>query len=396
LEQEGAWMKIFRVTAFLLLGITIGISGAILFGAIRLWLHHDNQAVSEKSSQKSGQLISDAELKERLELYSKRADDIERLLSLLIAISTLYALALGLNAFAQLKDSSTKIEKLTDSIRDNAEKTKEEILEIFPLFEGIDTQITATMNDLLNLLPLIDINQKSYDKLLPKEKEAVRYYEKSIAATELFNVRSFKEKRSGIFHGLGNFYALKYVGEGRINDETLDRCTFYLEKAIALDPNNVGALNDRGYVALRICKAENFDEALKFFELSRRVDQDQQRPLYNMAWIYHMRGDFLTSIKLASEALDKAKWQISKNKTRLSDIHYHRACSYARYEMIKPGQKTFDPVLKDLNEVLANDLTDWPTILKWLKKDTLQNNDLYEVVNSSQEAKDIFAKLLSH
>jgi tetratricopeptide (TPR) repeat protein len=391
-------MKLFRVTALLLFGITVGLSCAIVFGAVRLWVFHDSQSSFPVSPQKPAATppATDADLKERLELYAKRADDIEHLLSVLVAISTIYALGLGLNAFAQLKDSSARIEQLTDSMSQNAEKTKEQILQVFPLFEGIDNQITATMNDLLNLLPLIDLNQRRYDGLLPKEKEAVLYYEKSIAATELFNVRSFKEKRSGIFHGLGNFYALKYVGEGRSNDETLERCVFYLEKAIALNSNNAGALNDRGYVALRIYKAENYDEALRFFESSRRVDEDQQRPLYNMAWIHHKRGEFVASIKLAGEALDKTKWQVSRQKARLSDIYYHRACSYARHELAKSGPKSYDSVLGDLERVFANEATDWPTIVKAFQIDRQKGGDLYEVPDSTDRARKIFQDFLNH
>jgi tetratricopeptide (TPR) repeat protein len=386
-------MKTLKLTAVLLLGITLGISCSIVFGAYRLWaLHERDFLIQGKAAIPNVHLpSSDADLKERLDLYAKRADDIEHLLSVLLAISTVYAIALGVNAYAQLKESSAKMEKLTDSMTHDAEKTKSEILQIFPIFDGIDIQITAIMSHLLDLLPRIDIAQKKYADLTPEQREAVRYYEQSIAATEIFNMRPFAEKRSGIYHGLGNFYALRFVGENRTDNESLQRCLFYLGKAIALDPKNIAALNDRAYVALRIYATENYEEARRFFELSRQADPEQQRALYNLSWIYHKQGDFTTSINLATEALNVGKWQMSKETARISDIYYHRACSFARRDGLRSGNKRFEATLDDLQQVLSNTATDWPSILKSFRKDLQTGEDLHEVSGSSSRAKKVFA-----
>ena len=397
-------VKIIRGIALLLLGISIGIAAAILAGSGRVWWYANKMSPRQALPTSSPSPVvlnappqpDSLTDKDRVDLYGKRADDLERLLSLLITISTVYAIVLGLGAYAQVKDSASRIEKLEESLSQEAEKTKNEVLRIFPLFEGIESQMTRTMNVLLGLLPRIDIAQKRFDDLSASEKEAVFYYEKSIAATELFNVRSFKDKRSGIFHVLGNFYALKYVASDRKDGELLQRSLFYLELAIHLDPTNVGALNDRGYIALRIYQTENRDEALRYYTESVAADPEQQRARYNMAWIYHKNGNYTESIATVTEALSKIKWQLASDKARLSDLRYHRACSRAREECKKPpAKRNFEAVFDDLEEILRNESTDWPNIIAAFKEDIKEGGDLFEAINSGQRGQKIAEKFLN-
>src|SRR5579872_5834422 len=51
-------------------------------------------------------------LSEKLDAYGKRADELDKLLALLLGLSTIYAIALGLSAYQQLKDSADKLEDL--------------------------------------------------------------------------------------------------------------------------------------------------------------------------------------------------------------------------------------------------------------------------------------------
>jgi tetratricopeptide (TPR) repeat protein len=106
------------------------------------------------------------------------------------------------------------------------------------------------------------------------------------------------------------------VASDRKDGELLQRSLFYLELAIHLDPTNVGALNDRGYIALRIYQTENRDEALRFYTESVAADPKQQRARYNMAWIYHKNGNYAESIATVTEALSKIKWQLASDKAR--------------------------------------------------------------------------------
>lgn len=399
--------KPIRILVFLLFGVFLGAAGSVALGATGLWWRQAKSVASAPaanslpigntepaaSAQQAKPGDAPGDVKERVDLYARRADDIERLLSLLVAVSTIYAIALGVNAYAQTKEAGAKVDKLTAEMQKSAEETKQEIVKLFPLFEEIDRQISLTMNGLLTLLPRIDVSEKNYHDLSIKEREEILYYEKSIAATELFNVRSFRETRSGIFHGLGNFYALKYAGEHRREDEARERAIFYLEKAIDLHPKNTGALNDRGYLALSIYADPNFEEAKKFFKTSLKVDPEQQRPLYNLAWISHKQNHFDKSVAMISQALETAKWQMARDAARVSDLYYQRACSLVQMAMslgVAERAHLFRKAVDDLMKVLENPNTDWKTTKKTFEDDVKTDGDLYPLLGNEQRADEVF------
>jgi tetratricopeptide (TPR) repeat protein len=385
-------MKVLKIIALLLLGIMLGVAGAVFSGAGRLWWYANKTTARQPLPVAPAIPDAIADLKDRLDLYAKRADDLERLLSLLVTVSTVYAIALGINAYAQVKESATKIKDLEDSLTREADTTKNEVLRLFPLFDGIEYQMIKTMSELLELLPRLDIAQKKFDDLKPEEKQAVMYYEKSISATELFNMRSFKDQRSGIFHVLGNFYALKYEKDKKDAD-SLQRSLYYFRKAIDVDPKSVEALNDRGYVALVIYETKNLTEALRYFSESLAADHEQQRARYNIAWIHKHQGNYAESVRLITEALSKIKWQKAPDKARIADLHYNRACSRARLEAGKPvANRDFNAVLDDLEKVLKNDSADWGNLLNDFRDDTQPNGELFDAVNSDPRGKEIFSK----
>src|SRR5579862_2092512 len=63
----------------------------------------------EQHNRAQGSAATAGDLKDKLEAYEKRADDLEKLLTLLLGVSTIYAIALGLSAYQQLKDSADKL-----------------------------------------------------------------------------------------------------------------------------------------------------------------------------------------------------------------------------------------------------------------------------------------------
>src|SRR5205814_536504 len=153
-------------------------------------------------------------VKERLELYGKRADEIQRVLSILLGASAIYGFALALSAYAQVRQltdqAKTQVKDSTQEIDKLLVKTKADAQKMFPIFEDIESSIETMMHHVLTLLPRLDINEKTYSELTAEEKEKIFYYEKSVSALEVFNIKPFCETVSGIFHGLGSFYGLKY------------------------------------------------------------------------------------------------------------------------------------------------------------------------------------------
>jgi tetratricopeptide (TPR) repeat protein len=381
----------------------LGISLALFVASVELWwpvgvAHAGVLPVAT---------ITDVEqlLEKRLDLYSKRADDLERLLSLLIAISTVYAIALSWNAYQQAEKSEDKLEKIkteTETIRqrakEEAEKVRDDVLKIFPVFEGMDDAIRSTMHKLISLLPRIDLSEKKFDNLESRDKEEILFYEKTMSASEYFNLRSFKKTTSEIYHGLGNFYALKSASQRDSNlaasTEDRERSRFYLEKALNLDENNVGALNDRGYLSFRLDSPVRLEEAGVYYERSLRADADQQRAKYNLALVRHRSTppDYEASIRLLTEALDTRRWQEIPDPRRISDILYNRACSRARLAEGKSVQdrlSLLNEAMTDLKQAFARKDIDWPSVGNSFLQDLQSGNDLDSLTKEPQLEQDI-------
>jgi hypothetical protein len=253
-----------------LIGLVLGIGCTALWASGVLWWPLERRILinSDKAS-------LDQELqsyKDRLEFFGKRADDLERLLTLLLAGSTIYALAVAYNGYQQAKDAKDKLESLkteaqtevtrlkVDTAKDitdlttqfndklkellgntttqidkldlhvkektgsmelqfkelntsaesQVERIEEQIARKFPLFKDMDFAITTTTNRILHLVPILDLVESSYSKISPQEKELVLFYEKAMAVFECFDTHFLSHDISNIYRGLGTFYALRY------------------------------------------------------------------------------------------------------------------------------------------------------------------------------------------
>src|SRR5205814_9007601 len=127
-------------------------------------------------------------VKERLELYGKRADEIQRVLSILLGASAIYGFALALSAYAQVRQlteqAKSQVKVSTQEIDKLLAKTKADAQKMFPVYEDIEISIETIMHHVLALLPRLDIYEKTYRELPAEEKEKILYYEKSVSALE--------------------------------------------------------------------------------------------------------------------------------------------------------------------------------------------------------------------
>jgi len=324
-------------------------------------------------------------LKEKLEGYNKRADDLQRLLTVLVGFSTIYAAALTLFALKQAHDSADELQKLTLKAEGDVQEAIQEIQSIFPLVSRMSANFNATVGELLRILPAVDKTDPKYRELEPAEGEQIRFYEKTFAATEYFNLKHFTKDASKIYQGLGNFYAISArksweESEGatdpieklRLNQNykgQLARARFYLDQAISkkFDPENTGALNDRAYIELSIAAPPDrlWDIAKDCCRRSVEKDSYQQRARFNLGWLKltHAPKDYATSVRLFREANDKPRWQQVEPARRIAEILYNKACALVgkAHESTVPDVRSqcLDEAMSDLEEAFSRaDRTD--------------------------------------
>ena len=179
-----------------LLGILTGIGAVAIWTSGVLWWPLRTKPAATTTSNEG------ESYKEKLELYGKRADDLERLLSLLLAGSTIYALAVGYNAYQQSKDTTKKLEDLEKDLKDlkseaekHIEQLQSRITRSFPLFTDLDFAISTTTNKILRLFPHLDLSEQV--NLSAQEKQQILFYEKATAAFEFFETHSLRSSVCG-------------------------------------------------------------------------------------------------------------------------------------------------------------------------------------------------------
>jgi Tfp pilus assembly protein PilF len=352
-------------------------------------------------------------LKEELDDYSRKVDDLQRLLTLLVGFSTIYAIALALSALKEATDTQNKLkdlrgqaeksgndsseklgklldeaqksanesqkklhdlrseaEKIVQEARADAAKARDEILRMFPLFSGMSENFDDTLREMLRILPTVDKTDRGYKEPTASERERILFYEKTFSAAEYFNLKDFAPQVSKIYQGLGNFYGLSArtsraesqeatprLEKLRLNavyKDQLARARFYLEKAIATDPRNTGALNDRAYLELTIAEGADqvIDDAEEYCRRSIDIDPYQQRARYNLGWLeLTHRKNYAASVEGLGEAQNQPNWQEREPPRRIAEILYNKACA-----LVRMGQesKLLDVRAKCLQEAMQD------------------------------------------
>jgi tetratricopeptide (TPR) repeat protein len=346
--------------------------------------------------------------KDLIGLYEKHADSLEKLLSFLLALTALYGIALGLNAYQQAKESAEKTKQIMDQaersvgemrIRLDAmrQEAKQEVNDFlmkmhstFPVFGDMDNSIRNIMFRVMRLLPILDWSEESFKRLTEQEKQEILFYEKTVASFEYFELGPMRQTASEIYHGLGNFYGLKFLTGGRSPDDW-QRAAFYLERAIKQDGHNIGALNDRGMLELSYDESRkevkfDLERAKEYFERSRLINGNQQRALYNLAWLLSAKKDYQGAADILTEALTKDRWQGKPNSSRRKNVLYNRACAWCRLAELESHEKKraerLEHVWSDLEEAFRGQIQ--PELIEALKEDLQPGNDLHLLISDNK------------
>ncbi|HEX3375769.1 MAG TPA: hypothetical protein VHS29_02845 [Candidatus Acidoferrales bacterium] len=323
-------------------------------------------------------------LREKLNNYEKNAEDLKSLVSLLLGLSSLYALSLGVasyfgvqeakdradktidgltkleaNAKANVQDYERRLEKQTGDVEKHIKEFIEtEVLNVhrqFPLFRDTQESIQKIGNNLGQFVPDGDFGRDIFQKIDVKQRVMIEYFESSVAAFEFFDLQPFEKDVSRVYVMLGSYYSHKYAREATENSRDskknpppdsadLERATLYLNRAHKVFPHSIAPLNELDYLYV-IVMGQN-EKAVEFLQTSLDLQTNQQRARHLMAIIEHTRGTeelskgnsakaiprFLESLKLLDYAIDKCtRWQATLEHPRYGRaLRYNRACALAR------------------------------------------------------------------
>jgi TPR repeat protein len=374
-DRSRPWRTLLPLLVVMLASIALGAAGAVLFAQV--------QPVAPMKVVASAMNTPAAAdfLKERLELYDRRARDLQWLLAGLLATGALFTLLQGVFAFVSVQNFNTAVDASLKKASDAAAKidgTRAELEKEFhrrittveseansrieDLRKRLEAQfpIAGRMEDSLNEALLLldgyfqdaDWYEDLYKRLQPDQRQQIVFQEKVIAGFASLSLPRLDEPLSRAFRGLGSFYASRFR-TGKDPDD-LDRAKFYFNRAIRRSSIEFASLNMLGYIALTCTDPPDYDEAERWFRKSIANRADQQRAFYNLADIAYRRDkDYQTAINWYREALRQEKWEYRSSLENQTYIRFNLACSLARAWVASKRKPDADEALNLLEGALS-------------------------------------------
>jgi hypothetical protein len=339
---------------------TILLCGVALLTIVGMfWWQAWNAPLSDAAFYQHSVDAQQRSLEKTLDAYKAQADDLQRLISLLIGLSSFYALVLGVSSYFTAQhfvDRSKESSEQVDRYREQMEKA-------YPAFINFGSHINDAIDNLMLLLPNKFERDEFWAKLTEKDKQLILFSERSMAFVEHLN---WTEKRIAIlYQGLGKFYSAWYEVERAKTAKTVAlmshgglpipvedlavRAFFYLERSVQRDPKNFSALNDFALACADLSdlppersgdRPEEFAQrAQSNWTRSLALEPRQQRARYNLAALTADQGKVEEAIPQLVEALKYRNWQNEPNPLRSKDVHYNLACYRSKLGATRESQK---------------------------------------------------------
>ena len=359
--------------------------------------------------------------KMQLDYAEKQSDRIQRTVGVLVSIGAVFAAALGLTAYFNLKqilesgkdelarlkdfrvDETERLTKFREDEQNRLTKFHEAILSQYPVLGEMDKSLSSILENSRIVLSIrtVDWRQKVYSGLDHRAKQQVALAELKVATFDFFSLKkvpSYCMQAREVYHSLGRFYGSKYCvakSAGQNSLEDLWRSILYFNTALgfadeAKDRRSVihadlGLMHlERSYLLddHDLDKQKIRLQAESAFIQSINDSESQPAALGGLAWLQSRGQDKRTAIQVAIETLSTL---ISKNPSPnhetqrfVRKAHFNRACY--RCELVSYGDYSYDDVESDLEEAKKYSLADeevWTDFLKDLQINTADGQQLH-------------------
>jgi tetratricopeptide (TPR) repeat protein len=288
-----------------------------------------------------------AALKEQIDAYSNRVDSLDKMITILVGLSTLYAVALGVTSYLnvnqvleQSRSTAAQVEKMRGEIAESLATSQAHALGVKRLRDRLDRE----RPELQRLGTALRDAVRTLNKYLPEhlERDKHRFDDQEIQEIQEAERLSGVVRHIGapprvsrMLSGLGRFYSVRAsLAPPAEQNQLLQRARYYLSRAVRIDPDNFIALNDLAFVLEDLGDLAGSE---RFWQQSLERQKAQQRARYNLAKFAERRNDFEAAERLLAGALSETKWQSAPNEERMKDILYNHACYCSRL-----GTKTND------------------------------------------------------
>lgn len=340
-------------------------------------------------------------LQEKLDVYSRRINDIEMTVMILLGITGLYTiifiLTADLNArgvrrqvdraMADVKDqmgaSMSELRELKEEARealrteakDAAERldrvgqqAREMIQELRT--EGMDPVPASTVLD----LEMIHQRIAAIADTRPSDEEVqeVMHYEGALPALELLHSRHLAPQLAQVYRDLARYF----------RPRDAPRTRFYLNRAAAMAPQDFETANELGSLALDGWQSPDYRLARKHFEASLAAQPSQQRAKYGLALIARAEGDLETALGLLESAVESENWEARPDPRNTALIHYALGCVLARRGQEAPPGYRAQYLVRSIQQLQAAFTHPSRQLEQMLARDTEEDGDLAVLANT--------------
>jgi tetratricopeptide (TPR) repeat protein len=283
-------------------------------------------------------------LETKLKAGAEKAEGMEKLLSLVLVITSLYALALGVNAYVGLQSTLKK-----------AENELDEIQRRYPELADLDQNLRMIVNRTSVVTRRLGEDwTRAYKDLAARQRGEFMLAESLVGGMELFGLGQqdkFSKDIIEIYHGLGIVLSSKFSVEsenGSENRNDWERALIYFEKArngarsgTGLDAKAKARLFKDCGVHLTMLQQVNKGRSLSVsglselngfaqdakwaFEESLAQNPEQAGALFGLSWICAEMTDFSYAIKTITRLIGLESWEGVDREKYLAFAYYNRA-----------------------------------------------------------------------
>ena len=335
-------------------------------------------------------LIQDAKgIQDTFDTYKDRVDAAQKLVTALIGLSSLYALALGFTTFlaAQqylqaLKDNTALSDALAKSaveridglradaaahvnsmkesqalaaqnmeaLRNEADgkiseqvrlmrrqgrearleaaRERVELQKQFPLFGSIDKMFSGVLSEMRFLSVAFMVDFDEFDEAAWRAvRVKIMFYERAFAGFDLLDAPGYERQIIDAFGYLGRFYRKNFLKTGQKDD--LYRARFYSEIAVKKSGRRYMMLNNFAATWLDERVADELRRARELASESLDKRPKQQRALYILAWIDDEEGNFPEAASRLEQALGIPVWEDRPDRMTWA-VHYNFGCALSK------------------------------------------------------------------
>ncbi len=341
-------------------------------------------------------------LKNQLDNAAENSKQLDRLVTLLLTLTSLYALALGLNSYFGLKqilDSGKEdLGKLREFLAESRSAVRDKLGEVdtkvdvtvagttslladfrtelrekYPEMADLRANLRGILAEILLMFPTGRDWVKQYGALLSEQREKFGVAEMRIIGLEVFGlgeVDALRQDARQVYQGLGRFYGSRYRNEKLRS--YWERALLHFETAVQLDPSKPSSelLKDLGVhltlieqiVDDRVAaggtatpEAQREVETLRAraegaFNKSLRENPSEAGARFGLAWLLFKRLDYRDAFEQYAAVTAITEWPIGDRQKFLEDAYLCQACCYSKMTTADPADATYPAALECLKE----------------------------------------------